>query len=63
MQVCPRCGVRITHNDEVLFSVGKPATRERLFARVCQFAKADDCINKGIKSTDIRPEDNYGEFK
>lgn len=59
MKVCPACGVTITDTGEVLFSVGKPGTKERLYARVCQFSKKPDCINNG-ELKEITDEDKYG---
>jgi hypothetical protein len=57
---CPACGVVITPDDSVLFSYGKPGTRARLWARVCQYAKRPDCINKDeTKIGDVTPEDYY----
>ncbi|MBD2576228.1 hypothetical protein [Oscillatoria sp. FACHB-1406] len=44
-QTCPACRVSIT-NDLVHFSNGSPGTRARLYARVCQFAAQQGCINK-----------------
>lgn len=59
MKVCPACGVRITDDGEVLFSVGKPGTKERLYARVCQFSKKPGCINLG-ELKKITEDDRYG---
>lgn len=47
MKKCPVCQVEITDDDRVLFSYGEPGTRSRLYARVCQYAKKEGCINKG----------------
>lgn len=48
-QQCPVCGVCIANKETVLFSYGKPGTRARLKARVCQFVKDESkkaqCIN------------------
>jgi hypothetical protein len=50
IDTCPVCGVSI-EGDIVHFSHGRPGTRERLQARVCQFAKKPGCINiSGIPS-------------
>lgn len=46
IQVCPVCGVSIENGDKVLFSSGKPGTRARLWARVCNYVKKQECINK-----------------
>lgn len=57
---CPACGVVITADDSVLFSHGKPGTRARLWARVCQYAKRPGCINKDeTKIGDIQEKDYY----
>ena len=65
-QKCPRCGVEITPQGSVLFSFGKPGSRARLFARVCQFALkrgATDCINQFNPETEtIHELDYYGNF-
>lgn len=57
-ETCPVCGVKILKmpgGDRVLFSAGPPGTRATLWARVCQYAKAPDCIN--------RDKDAIGEIK
>ena len=59
MRVCPACGVTITDSGEVLFSAGKPGTKERLYARVCQFAKKEECINTG-ELKELTESDYYG---
>ena len=46
LQVCPVCGVSIAENGQVNFSNGKPGTRARLYARVCQYAQKPECINQ-----------------
>ncbi|MEO0947917.1 MAG: hypothetical protein AAFY11_07200 [Cyanobacteria bacterium J06641_5] len=43
---CPVCSVEISAADEVIFSGGRPGTRARLHARVCQYAKRQGCINR-----------------
>ena len=48
-QACSVCGVPITNQDEVLFTYGKPGTRAKLYARVCQYVNTkekDYCLNK-----------------
>lgn len=66
---CPVCQVEIVCNDgsepdQVLFSFGKPGTRNKLFARVCQYAKDKaSCINKGPTHDDCVPTDYYIEFE
>jgi len=46
MEQCPVCGVKIEDNV-VYFSFGKPGTRARLQARVCQYIdKSRGCINR-----------------
>jgi hypothetical protein len=48
--ICPVCQVKIEPRpggyDIVHFSAGPPATRAKLWARVCQFVDKPDCINK-----------------
>ena len=46
LQVCSICGVSITEDDQVNFSDGKPGTRARLYARVCQYTEKPGCINR-----------------
>lgn len=61
-QICPACQVKII-GDEVHFSYGKPGTKERLHARVCQYAKKKGCINKLNSSQieNISEKDYYQE--
>jgi hypothetical protein len=57
---CPACEVVITPDDQVLFSFGKPGTRARLYARVCQYAKRPGCINTDeTKIGDIKEKDYF----
>ncbi len=63
-QVCSACGVRIEirdgTDDVVHFSHGKPGTRSRLKARVCQYAKKQGCINTDpTKIGTPHPDDAY----
>ncbi len=46
LQVCSICGVSITEDGQVNFSDGKPGTRARLYARVCQYTEEPECINR-----------------
>ncbi|MEB3309844.1 MAG: hypothetical protein VKJ02_06390 [Snowella sp.] len=46
IETCPVCGVTIENGAKVVFSVGAPGTRAKLWARVCNFAKSPDCINQ-----------------
>ena len=46
LQVCSICGVSIAENGQVNFSNGKPGTRARLYARVCQYTEKSGCINR-----------------
>ncbi len=46
LQVCSICGVSIAEDGQVNFSDGKPGTRARLYARVCQYTKKFECINR-----------------
>lgn len=47
---CKACGVKI-RGEKVIFSHGKEGNKDRLFARVCQYAKKEGCINS-VKNTD-----------
>lgn len=59
-EVCPACGVTIEDGSKVLFSYGPPGTRERLWARVCQFAKRPGCINSNTEALgEIKETDYY----
>ncbi|MFE4108672.1 hypothetical protein [Almyronema epifaneia] len=48
-KTCPICGVKILvgviGGDRVLFSVGPPGDRAKLWARVCQYNQKPGCIN------------------
>lgn len=59
--ICPTCGVTISENGQVLFSYGGSGTRERLYARVCQYAKdKSNCINQVPGITErVTPQDGY----
>lgn len=61
--ICQRCGVKI-EGDIVHFSYGKPGSRSRLYARVCQFALkrgATDCANQfDPEKETIKESDYYG---
>ena len=59
LQVCPVCSVKIESGEKVLFSHGKPGTRERLYARVCQYAKKSGCINTSVDAGTITDDDRY----
>jgi hypothetical protein len=56
--ICTACGVKIV-DDVVHFSYGKPGTRQRLHARVCQYAKKEGCINRGITRQELVETDFY----
>jgi hypothetical protein len=62
-QTCPVCGVKIEKapgGDRVLFSSGKPGTRAKLAARVCQFVKKNGCINQDANLIgEIKPDDYF----
>jgi hypothetical protein len=62
-RLCSACGVKII-GEEVHFSHGKPGTKERLHARVCQFAKKPGCINNldSERIENIPDQDFYQEF-
>ena len=60
-ETCPVCGVTIVDN-EVLFSTGRPGTRARLHARVCQYVNKPDCINQDPDLIgEVLREDGYIE--
>ena len=60
LQVCSICGVSITKNGQVNFSDGKPGTRARLYARVCQYTEKSECINQESELIgEITPQDHY----
>lgn len=60
IETCPVCGVKIEDNAKVIFSYGSSGTKSRLWARVCQFAKNDDCINDFNEMADkIESSDYY----
>ena len=59
LQICPVCSVKIESGEKVLFSHGKPGTRERLYARVCQYANKSGCINAFVDPTTITDDDRY----
>ena len=62
-QLCPVCQVQIIPapgGDRVLFSTGKPGTRAKLAARVCQFVKQNGCINRDPNLIgEIQSDDYY----
>lgn len=63
-ETCSVCGVVIEDGAKVIFSCGPSGTRERLWARVCQFiqkdpAKAAACINKEDAVGDVVATDYY----
>ncbi len=45
-ETCPICGIQIENGEKVIFSAGPVGTRARLWARVCNYVKKDDCINR-----------------
>ena len=54
VQVCPVCKVKID-GETALFSYGEPGSKERLYARVCQYARKPGCINsvKEVSEADM----------
>lgn len=59
MEKCQVCTVCI-ENNVVLFSHGKPGTRARLHARVCQYTTNEKCINRNEDLIGvITAEDGY----
>lgn len=63
IQQCPVCGVQIEDDAKVLFSYGRPGTRGRLWARVCQYLKEDHkkeaCINLDHPKAEVVLESDY----
>ena len=60
LEVCSVCGVKIAGGDQVLFSHGDPASRARLYARVCQYVQEPDCINQNPEEIGVvSPRDHY----
>lgn len=60
LQVCSICGVAIAKNGQVNFSDGKPGTRARLYARVCQYTEKPECINQEADLIgEITAQDRY----
>ena len=60
---CSVCGVTIK-DDLVKFSFGQPGSRNRLYARVCQFIKNNPdkfskCINSGVDEEALTKDDHY----
>jgi hypothetical protein len=58
---CPACGVKVD-GDSVYFSFppgGSAQSKERLFARVCQFAKKTGCINTVANLDNCTAKDFY----
>lgn len=65
-QVCPICQVSIDPSagpaEEVRFSSGMQASRAKLWARVCQFAKGEGCINADASQrSEPTKTDYFGE--
>lgn len=58
---CPVCDVEID-NDIVLFKYGGNGTKERLYARVCQYAikkGRTGCINQQVNLSNCSQKDFY----
>nr|WP_228040531.1 hypothetical protein [Nodosilinea sp. LEGE 07088] len=62
-QTCPVCGVKIlvgcAGGDRVLFSVGPPGTRLKLYARVCRHIDKPGCINQNGGNQSASSKDYY----
>ena len=59
-KICPVCNVSITADDQVNFSNGRPGTRARLYARVCQYAQKPGCINQSSELIgELTREDSF----
>ncbi len=64
LSTCPVCGVSITDDGKVNFTVGKPGTRAKLYARVCKFNQKPGCINQEPELIgDIAPADSFPQLK
>lgn len=63
VETCAVCGVSIHNGDRVMFSTGAPATRGRLWARVCQYTtknpKKESCINQNQERIGEVSENDY----
>jgi hypothetical protein len=61
IEVCPVCQVKIKNDREVLFKVGNPVDRTKLWARVCRYvADKPGCINQDTtKIGELKPGDAY----
>ncbi|ACK68550.1 conserved hypothetical protein [Gloeothece citriformis PCC 7424] len=59
IEVCPVCGVKIENGDKVIFSVGNPGTRARLYARVCNYVQKSGCINQEQESLGVISANDY----
>ena len=66
-KICQVCGISIEvlgdnpgDKDRVIFSVGNPGTRSRLYARVCQFNNREGCINRIARYSKQQSGDRYG---
>ena len=59
VDVCPICGVSIEGNAKVIFSAGPPGTKERLWARVCQYTQKPGCLLEGQELKPITGNDRY----
>ncbi|MDY7004770.1 MAG: hypothetical protein SWX82_12645 [Cyanobacteriota bacterium] len=59
-EICPVCLVKIVDRDRVLFSSGPPGTKAKLWARVCQYAQKQGCINQDLDEVGkVKSEDYY----
>jgi hypothetical protein len=61
IELCPVCQVKIKNDREVLFQVGNPVDRTKLWARVCRYATdKPGCINQDTtKIGELKPGDAY----
>ena len=63
-ETCPVCGVKIVGGDKVIFSSGSVATRARLWARVCHYAKKAGCLNQDQEAIgQVHENDYYNPMK
>ena len=58
-ETCPVCGVIIENGAKVIFSCGPAGTKERLWARVCNYAQNSSCLLWGEELKPITDNDKY----
>ena len=58
-ETCSVCGVVIENEAKVIFSCGPAGTKERLWARVCQYVQKPGCLLEGQELKPITADDRY----